>query len=96
MFCGYALLASIGYDERTVDFVRRLVKTKHGYAEILDRGFVDFSIESSADVERAASFIQLVQSQCGMVVYCLEEIAWRRGIIGFSCIWPQNNKIQRH
>lgn len=89
MFCGYALLASIGYDERTVDFVRSLAKTKHGYAEILDRGFVDFSIESSADVERTASFVQLVQSQCGMVVYCLEEIAWRRGLLDLHAFGPR-------
>ena len=51
------------------------------YVEMLDRGFVDILINNEEDVREAASFIKIVQNRCGMIVYCIEEVAWRRGMI---------------
>lgn len=51
------------------------------YTEILDRGYVELPVNTWEDVSDASSFISTVQKACGMEVYCLEEIAWRRGMI---------------
>ena len=51
------------------------------YVEMLDRGFVDMQIDSEENVREAAAFIKIVQEKCGMNVYCIEEVAWRRGMI---------------
>ena len=29
----------------------------------------------------ASLFVKIVQKACGMQIYCIEEIAWRRGFI---------------
>lgn len=57
------------------------LKDGHMYTEVLDRGFVEISIETWDDVIAASSFVKIVQQACGMNIYCLEEIAWRRGMI---------------
>jgi len=51
------------------------------YTEVLDRGYVELPLNTWDDVDDASSFIRTVQKACGMEVYCLEEIAWRRGFI---------------
>lgn len=51
------------------------------YTEVLDRGFVEMSVDNWENVLRAANFVQVVQEACGMNLYCLEEIVWRRGMI---------------
>lgn len=51
------------------------------YTEVLDRGFVEMAIDTWEDVLGVSSFIKIVQRSCGMNLYCLEEIAWRRGMI---------------
>lgn len=51
------------------------------YTEVLDRGFVELPVNTWEDVIEASTFISTVQKACGMEVYCLEEIAWRRGMI---------------
>ena len=33
------------------------------------------------DVMDASAFVKTVQKACGMQIYCIEEIAWRRGMI---------------
>ena len=54
------------------------------YAETLDRGFVEIMIEDWNNVQEASTFLKIVQSKCGMNVYCLEEVAWRRGMISLE------------
>lgn len=54
------------------------------YVQILDRGFVDIEIANLDDVQEAAAFMKIVQNRCGMNVYCLEEVAWRRGMISLD------------
>ena len=56
-------------------------KTENMYTEVLDRGFVELPVNTWEDVIEASSFIKTIQKSCGMEVYCLEEIAWRRGMI---------------
>ena len=58
-----------------------ILKDQHLYTEVLDRGFVEIQIDSWDDVADASGFIRIVQNACGMNLYCLEEIAWRRGMI---------------
>jgi len=51
------------------------------YTVTLDRGFVEIPINDWDDVMDASSFVKTVQKACGMQIYCIEEIAWRRGMI---------------
>jgi len=57
------------------------LKNRYLYTEVLDRGFVEISIDTWEDVMEASCFIRIVQRSCGMILYCPEEIAWRRGMI---------------
>lgn len=54
------------------------------YVELMDRGFVEIEIDSWVNVQEASTFIKIIQDKCGMNVYCIEEVAWRRGLISFS------------
>ena len=51
------------------------------YTVVLDRGFVEIPINTWNDVMDASLFVKTVQKACGMQIYCIEEIAWRRGMI---------------
>lgn len=51
------------------------------YVELLDRGFVEFELDSWDSIQDASTFLKIIQNRCGMNIYCLEEVAWRRGMI---------------
>ena len=51
------------------------------YTVTLDRGFVEIPLNTWDDVIAASSFVNIAQKACGMQIYCIEEIAWRRGMI---------------
>jgi len=51
------------------------------YTEVLDRGFVEMTMDTWEQVLGVASFVKIVEHACGMNLYSLEEIAWRRGFI---------------
>jgi glucose-1-phosphate thymidylyltransferase len=51
------------------------------YTEVLDRGFVEMQIDTVDQLLAVSEFVKLVQNACGMEIYCIEEIAWRRGMI---------------
>lgn len=63
------------------DFVREYAAEKELYVQMLDRGFVEIEVETWEDVQEASLFLRIIQDRCGMNVYCLEEVAWRRGMI---------------
>ena len=63
-----------------------LFKNQDVYIEALDRGFVEINIQSWDDVAEASSFVQIVQRHCGMIIYCLEEVAWRRGLLSIEAL----------
>ena len=54
------------------------------FVEMLDRGFVEIEVDDWNDVQDASVFLRIVQEKCGMNVYCLEEVAWRRGFISLE------------
>lgn len=51
------------------------------YTEVLDRGYVEMPLNSWKDMAMASEFVRIVQDAGGMELYCMEEIAWRRGFI---------------
>ena len=51
------------------------------YTVTLDRGFVEIPLNTWDDVIAASLFVKIAQKACGMQIYCIEEIAWRRGMI---------------
>lgn len=57
------------------------LKDRYMYTEVLDRGFVEISMDTWEQVLGVTSFIKIVEQACGMSLYCIEEIAWRRGMI---------------
>ena len=54
------------------------------YTQVLDRGYVEFTLSDWISVRNASEFVRLVQDACGMNIYCIEEVAWRRGMIGID------------
>ena len=78
--------ARVVKDCRTSEDVRaaisRYAETNDIYTQVLDRGFVEFTLNDWNAVRNAAEFVRLVQEACGMNIYCIEEVAWRRGMIG--------------
>ena len=56
------------------------------YTEVLDRGYVEMRLNMPDNVIDASSFVRMVQRTCGMNIYCIEEIAWRRGMISMEML----------
>lgn len=50
-------------------------------AEPLGRGMLYRQIETWNDVTEVSNFIRFIEDSSGNNLYCLEEIAWRRGLI---------------
>lgn len=63
------------------DSMKDVLDREKLYTVALDRGFVEIQICTPDDVMEAAMFVKSVQNACGMQIYCVEEIAWRRGLI---------------
>ena len=78
-FCTAEQLRSLGGIDRLSTIASDEVKDI--YTEVLDRGYVELPVNTWEDVSEASSFVRTIQKACGMEVYCLEEIAWRRGMI---------------
>lgn len=51
------------------------------FVENANRGIVEVTVASADDVLDASSLIRILQKRSGTYVACLEEIAWRRGLI---------------
>lgn len=64
--------------------VLSFIEQQDTYVEMLDRGFVEIEVNDWNDVQEASTFLRIVQERCGMNVYCLEEVAWRRGFISLE------------
>ena len=78
-FCTHQQLKSMGgVNNLSLDFFETIDCV---YTEVLDRGFVELPINTWEEVQEASAFVRIVQKACGMEIYCLEEIAWRRGLI---------------
>lgn len=58
-----------------------VLKDRYLYTEVLDRGFVEMTMDTWEEVLGVSSFVKIVEQACGMNLYSIEEIAWRRGFI---------------
>lgn len=63
------------------DSIVKQLNERKLYTVTLDRGFVELSVDTWDDVMDASMFVKTIQNACGMQIYCVEEIAWRRGLI---------------
>lgn len=84
LFCPKDIFEMMAKEEEVSSFIIKYAKDNELYAEMLDRGFVEISIDSWREVNEASTFIKIVQDKCGMNVYCIEEVAWRRGMISLE------------
>jgi dTDP-glucose pyrophosphorylase len=75
-------------------FITDYIANHDLYVYMLDRGFVEIEIDDWNNVQEASNFIKIVQTQCGMNVYCIEEVAWRRGFISLKQLKEQGDKMQ--
>jgi len=66
--------------------ISRVFEDQDVYIEVLDRGFVEIEMNDWDDVAEAAAFVKIVQNRCGMILYCIEEVAWRRGYISYEAM----------
>ena len=76
IFCPGTAMKKMNFDERSF-----LKIDDDVYTVVLDRGFVEIPLNNWDDVMDASLFVKTVQKACGMQIYCIEEIAWRRGLI---------------
>lgn len=82
MFCPAKTIQNLDFKQiMSAKAISPQVLNEEIYTVILDRGFVEIPIENWSDVMDAALFVKTVQKACGMQLYCIEEIAWRRGMI---------------
>lgn len=82
IFCPAYVLCEMKWDHRGWSEETRCAKISgEVYTVVLDRGFVEIPLNSWEDVIDASTFVKIVQKACGMQIYCIEEIAWRRGMI---------------
>ena len=66
------------------DMLDRFFSEREIYIELLDRGVVEIELNDWDDIREVSEFVRIVQDRCGMKIYCLEEIAWRRGLISLE------------
>lgn len=86
LFCPKTVIKEITMEKDVNSFVSKYLEREELYVEMLDRGFVELPINSWEEVNEASTFIRIVQDKCGMNVYCIEEVAWRRGLISVDTL----------
>ena len=60
------------------------LRTLSIYTETLNRGYFDIQIDTPDDLFDTSNFIRAIQKVSGMNIGCIEEIAWRRGMISLD------------
>lgn len=82
IFCPSRVICSMKFEEQTQkESVTYTKIDDEVYTVVLDRGYVEIPLNTWNDVMDASLFVKTVQKACGMQIYCIEEIAWRRGLI---------------
>ncbi|MCI8392196.1 MAG: helix-turn-helix domain-containing protein [Roseburia sp.] len=82
IFCSNKVIGQTEHNMHTFyESMKDVLNHEKLYTVTLDRGFVEIQVSTPDDVMEAAMFVKSVQSACGMQIYCVEEIAWRRGLI---------------
>ncbi len=64
--------------------------------ELLGRGFAWLDTGTHDALREASSFVETVQKRQGMMVACLEEIAWRNGWLNDEELITQGKKYQKN
>ena len=80
------------FEENDMRKLASLFRMQDVYIEPLDRGFVEIRIHDWDSVLEASDFIRIVQRHCGMIIYCIEEVAWRRGLIDRDLLRQRGEK----
>lgn len=82
LFCPSRIVQSIRRGGMSsAEAISTAIREEVIYTVVLDRGFVEIPMEDWNQVMDASLFVKTVQKACGMQIYCMEEIAWRRGMI---------------
>ena len=63
------------------------------YGELIGRGMLRFDLHGPDSVLELSNFVSLVWRQRGERIACLEEIAWRRGLIGRDELIDRGEKL---
>jgi glucose-1-phosphate thymidylyltransferase len=84
LFFPSTLLKDISRASSITSFISDYASENEVYVQMLDRGFVEIEVDDWNNVQEASTFFRIVQDKCGMNVYCLEEVAWRRGFISLG------------
>lgn len=84
LFFPSALLPEMAHESDIPSYISRYASDNEVYVQMLDRGFVEIEVDTWANVQEASTFMKIVQDKCGMNVYCIEEVAWRRGLISLE------------
>ena len=79
---GDLLMQDLTEEIRPNTLIDDLAKKGDLYVENANRGIVEVTLNTPDDVLDASSLIRILQKRCGNYVACLEEIAFRRGLIG--------------
>lgn len=87
LFLPLSYLADIASASSIPQFIEKCMMRNEMFVEMLDRGFVEIEVDNWDNVQEAATFLKIVQDKCGMNVYCIEEVAWRRGMISLKQLW---------
>lgn len=64
-------------------------KDEEVYVEMIGRGMIELNLTDEEDIADASMLVRAVQGQQREYIACLEEIAWRRGLISkkeLSCL----------
>lgn len=93
LFFPAEVMLTIAMESDISAFISSYASKNELYVFMLDRGFVDIEIDDWNNVQEASVFMKIVQDKCGMNVYCLEEVAWRRGFISLKQL---KNLGERH
>lgn len=84
VFFPVELLPKIALASNIRSYISGYAVKSEMYVQVLDRGFVEIEVNNFESVQEASSFIRIIQKRCGMNVYCIEEVAWRRGFISLN------------
>ena len=87
------LLPSITAASSIPSFISSYAADNELYVQMLDRGFVEIEVEDWNNVQDASTFFRIVQNKCGMNVYCIEEVAWRRGFISLELLRKHGERL---
>ena len=80
-FCKLELIKAATSIQEVWKTVNSHLSQRDAYVEVLDRGFIDIPVDDWESLHEASAIADIIQRHCGMHIYCLEEIAWRRGMI---------------